>query len=74
MSSIESVTVQLSQLSLRPPPTPGLILVLHPQPGPHDLSPIGPPTGSKGGLLAQESFIKQRVEVLRTEVTVVLVT
>ena len=71
MSSIESVTVQLSQLR---PPTLGLILLLHPQPGPHDLSPIGPPLGLKGGLLAQESFMKQMVEVSRTEVTVVLVT
>jgi len=67
-------------------PSGGMILVLHPQPGKHDFAagtgglPItdscaaGAPGGSKGGLPAQDSFMKQTVEVVRVEVTVVLVT
>ena len=69
-----------------PPGTAGMTLVLHPQPGKHDFAagtgglPItdscaaGAPGGSKGGLPAQDSFMKQTVEVVRVDVTVVLVT
>ena len=48
------------------------------QPVAHILVPppgaAGAPGASKGSFLSQDSFVKQRVEVLRMEVTVVLVT
>ena len=70
-----------------PPTTAGMVLGLHPQPGKHDFAfggagampatsscAAGAPGGSKGGLPAQDSFMKQTVEVVRVDVTVVLVT